>query len=91
MDYLTTDGTLTFTAGETTKPTASGQSYTVPAGVVFVELTMTRTVAGQATTAPFTVVDGCGEWQTLVGGGRRPGSERARVWHLAVMDGTMRP
>jgi predicted ATPase len=52
---------------------ASGQTYTVPAGVVFVGFTVERATPGQATTVPFTVAGGRGEWQSLVGGGTAAG------------------
>jgi hypothetical protein len=51
------------------QPIASGQIYVVPANVVALDFTVERVTPGQATTVPFTLVDGCGEWQTFVGGG----------------------
>jgi hypothetical protein len=53
------------------QPVASGQIYTVPdpANTHGVNFVVERLQAGQATTVPLTVVDGCGAWQTLVGGG----------------------
>jgi hypothetical protein len=51
------------------QPVTSGQSATVPAGSTAIDLTVERVTPGQAITVPFTVVDGCGEWQTFVGGG----------------------
>jgi hypothetical protein len=36
-------------------------------------LTVSRVTAGQATTIPLIVVDGCGEWPTFVGGGASAG------------------
>lgn len=47
----------------------SGQTVTLPAGTASAELQVRRLAAGQSTTVPFTVVDGCGEWPTFVGGG----------------------
>jgi len=52
---------------------ASGQTYTVPANSVGVDFTVERVAAGQATTVPFVVVDGCGQWPTFVGGGAAAG------------------
>ena len=51
------------------QPIASGQSVTVPAGSSGVDVTVERATPGQAITVPLTVMDGCGEWQTFVGGG----------------------
>jgi hypothetical protein len=48
---------------------SSGQSVTLPAGSTSADLVVRRAVAGGSTTVPLTVVDGCGEWQTFVGGG----------------------
>jgi hypothetical protein len=47
----------------------SGQTVTIPANAVGVDLVVRRVAAGQPTTVPLTVVDGCGEWTTFVGGG----------------------
>ena len=55
------------------QPVTSGQTYTVPAGVTGVDFTVKRVAAGQPTTVPLTVVDGCGEWHTFVGGGAGAG------------------
>jgi len=52
---------------------ADGSTYTVPSGVVQVTFTVRRTTAGAPTTVPFTVVDGCGNWPTFVGGGVNAG------------------
>lgn len=52
---------------------ASGQTYTVQARTVTIDFTVERAAPGQATTVPFTVVDGCGQWQTFVGGGAGAG------------------
>jgi YVTN family beta-propeller protein/VCBS repeat-containing protein len=51
------------------QPMASSQMVTPPAGTAAVDVTVERATPGQATTVPLTVVDGCGEWQTFVGGG----------------------
>ena len=42
---------------------------TLPPGTTQVSFTVRRVTAGQGTTVPLTVVDGCGEWSTIVGGG----------------------
>jgi hypothetical protein len=52
---------------------ASGQTYTAPANLTAVDFTVERVTPGQPTTVPFTVVDGCGEWKTFVGGGTAAG------------------
>jgi hypothetical protein len=52
---------------------STGQTFTVPAEASAVDFTVERATPGQATTVPFTVVDGCGEWQTFVGGGTAAG------------------
>lgn len=52
---------------------ANGQEYTPPGGATFVEFTVERIAAGQPTTVPLTVVDDCGSWKTLVGGGAGAG------------------
>jgi hypothetical protein len=52
---------------------ASGQTVTLPANTVATDFTVERVTQGQATTVPLTVVDGCGEWKTLVGGGAGAG------------------
>jgi hypothetical protein len=46
-------------------------SFTVPLATPPHQFTFTvrRVTAGAATTVPFTVVDGCGDWPTFVGGG----------------------
>jgi sugar lactone lactonase YvrE len=51
----------------------SGQTYTPPANTFAVNITVRRLKAGEATTVPFTVADGCGEWPTFVGGGTLAG------------------
>ncbi len=55
------------------KQIASGEPYAVPAGSVSVTFTVERERPGLATTVPFGVVDGCGTWQTFVGGGAGAG------------------
>jgi chitinase len=52
---------------------ASGQAVTLPAGATSADLVVRRATAGQPTTVPLTVVDGCGDWQTFVGGGTGAG------------------
>jgi hypothetical protein len=47
--------------------------YTVPASTDRVSFTVRRASPGQATTVPLTVVDECGSWPTLVGGGTAAG------------------
>jgi hypothetical protein len=44
-------------------------TITIPAQSVTYTFDVRRTVPGAATTVPLTVVDRCGEWPTLVGGG----------------------
>jgi hypothetical protein len=44
-------------------------SYTVPANQAAVSFTVRRDTSGQATQVNLTVVDGCGNWPTFVGGG----------------------
>jgi hypothetical protein len=51
------------------EPMTSGQSFTISGSSSSADFTVERETPGQATTVPFMVVDGCGEWQTLVGGG----------------------
>jgi hypothetical protein len=51
----------------------SGQTVTLPPNTVAADMQVQRVTAGQPTTVPFTVVDGCGEWQTFVGGGAAAG------------------
>jgi hypothetical protein len=46
-----------------------GQAVSVPANTTTFDFTVARATPGQITTVPFTVVDGCGEWSTFVGGG----------------------
>ena len=52
---------------------AAGQTVNLPANTVAADFTVERVAAGQATTVPFTVIDGCGSWQTFVGGGANAG------------------
>ena len=51
----------------------SGQTVTPPANASAVDFSVERVTPGQATTVPLTVVDGCGEWPTFVGGGTGAG------------------
>lgn len=48
---------------------ASGSTFTPPANTTQITLVVARVTPGQATTIPLTVVDGCGNWPTFVGGG----------------------
>jgi len=48
-------------------------TYLVPENMSELTLTITRVTAGQPTTVPLVVVDGCGEWPTFVGGGSAAG------------------
>jgi hypothetical protein len=48
---------------------ASGQTVTLPPHTQTAEFVMRRAVRGRAATVQVTVVDGCGEWTTFVGGG----------------------
>jgi hypothetical protein len=45
------------------------QNANLPIETRSVTFTVRHGTAGQATTVPLTVVDGCGSWPTLVGGG----------------------
>jgi len=42
---------------------------TLTGGIAQTSFTVRRAASGQSTTVPFTVVDDCGDWSTLVGGG----------------------
>jgi VCBS repeat-containing protein len=55
--------------GITIGSNGNNQEYRPPANTTAVDFTVERVTPGQATTVPFTVVDGCGQWQTFVGGG----------------------
>lgn len=55
------------------QPIASGQVVPMAANTTEVLFTVARATAGQPTTVPFVVVDGCGEWPTFVGGGTGAG------------------
>jgi hypothetical protein len=48
---------------------ASDQTVTIAPNTHAVDFTVERMTPGQATTVPFTVLDGCGLWPTFVGGG----------------------
>jgi hypothetical protein len=52
---------------------SSDQTITLPPNTFGADLAVRRATAGQTTTVPFTVVDGCGEWKTFVGGGAAAG------------------
>jgi hypothetical protein len=47
----------------------AGQEITLPPGTPDIALVLQRSAAGQPTTAQIVVIDACGEWPTLVGGG----------------------
>jgi VCBS repeat-containing protein len=51
----------------------SGKPIILPANTFAFDFTVERIKTGEATTVPFTVVDGCGEWPTFVGGGTGAG------------------
>jgi hypothetical protein len=51
----------------------SNQTVTLPANATAADFTVERVTAGQPTTVPVTVVDGCGDWKTFVGGGASAG------------------
>jgi hypothetical protein len=55
------------------QPMTSDQAFTVQGSSSVIDFTVERAAPGQATTVPFTVVDGCGEWKTFVGGGAGAG------------------
>jgi acyl dehydratase len=55
------------------QPMSSGQTVALPPNTSQVSLSVERATPGQSTTVPFTVVDGCGSWQTFVGGGTGAG------------------
>jgi hypothetical protein len=53
--------------------TLQNATVALPANTVGVDLVVRRVTAGQAAMVPFTVVEGCGEWTTFVGGGAAAG------------------
>ena len=55
------------------QPIVSGQTVTLPPNSPAMDFTVRRVTPGQSTTVPFTIVDGCGEWPTFVGGGTGAG------------------
>lgn len=55
------------------QPISACQTYTPPANSFALDFTVERAKRGEATTVPFTVVDGRGEWQTFVGDGTSVG------------------
>jgi hypothetical protein len=52
-----------------TRAEAGNFAVSLPAGTSNYSFTIRRTSNGKAVTVPLTVVDSCGEWKTLVGGG----------------------
>ena len=52
---------------------ASGKTTVMATDTSTAVFTVERVVPGEAVTVPFTVVDGCGEWPTFVGGGTASG------------------
>jgi VCBS repeat-containing protein len=52
---------------------SSDQAFVFPATTTTVTFTVERSAPGQPTTVPFTIVDGCGEWKSFVGGGAAAG------------------
>jgi hypothetical protein len=68
-------GALRFGIATNARIEASGQSGTgnfsvaLPAGTAQTSFLLSRISPGQAATANLTVVDGCGDWSTIVGGG----------------------
>jgi len=70
---------VTFGAVQNAKVTLNGQSIAsgqvigMPVNTYAVDFTVERVTPGQPTTVPLTVVDGCGEWPTFVGGGSDAG------------------
>jgi hypothetical protein len=57
----------TVIAGSQSGP--GGFTFTPPAGTAQVSFQVQQQTPGQAATVPLTVVDGCGDWPTFVGGG----------------------
>ena len=55
------------------QPIANDQVVTLPANTTIQTFTVRRAAPGQPTTVPLTVVDTCGAWPTLVGGGANAG------------------
>jgi hypothetical protein len=55
------------------QPVEKNRSYDAPPNATAVDLTVERIEAGRPTTVPLTVVDGCGDWKTFVGGGSAAG------------------
>jgi hypothetical protein len=56
-----------------TQSVSSDQAVVFPASTTTATFTVERAAPGQPTTVPFTVVDGCGEWKSFVGGGAAAG------------------
>jgi hypothetical protein len=57
----------------TALPGTGGMAIRRPGKPVDLTFTVTRLAADRAATVPITVVDGCGEWKTFVGGGAGAG------------------
>ena len=51
------------------QPISDGQVVMLAPNTFAVDFTVKREKAGEPTTVPVTIVDGCGEWPTFVGGG----------------------
>jgi VCBS repeat-containing protein len=56
-----------------TQAVTSDQTLLFPASTTTATFTVERAAPGQPTTVPFTIVDGCGEWKSFVGGGAAAG------------------
>jgi hypothetical protein len=52
---------------------SSGQTITLPANAQTFDFTVAKVTAGQPAQVPFTVVDGCGDFPSFVGGGTGAG------------------
>ena len=63
-----TRGALIDITGDQTGSTG-GITKSLPPGTTSFTFFLRRSAAGQPATAPFTVVDSCGDWRTLAGGG----------------------
>jgi hypothetical protein len=64
-------GTATNAQIQSTSQVAAGErvSVTLPSGIDQYTFTVQRVTPGVATTVSLTVVDACGDWPTIVGGG----------------------
>jgi hypothetical protein len=56
-------------AGQTGVTGVAAQTFPMPPATLSLTFTVHHANPGQSTTVPLTVVDTCGSWQTLVGGG----------------------